>query len=246
MVIQMSNIPEIVAFQHKGYILKQYNDILHCQIINESGKTVYVVPCAEKLTQESASKMIDDFIAQKEQKKNNHKKVCPICGKEFWASKANVKYCSKACNIKNYDILDKMNRREVRIAKQKEKALLKEQQIAEPKYKIKNCKCCGKPFKATNHNRTYCSNGCKLKAKYLREETYYERKKHKKNKIGRPKGHKDSLCWYCEKACGGCSWSRKLIPVEGWKAKKVKNKDYNDETIPCYKVIECPEFVEGR
>lgn len=41
--------------------------------------------------------------------------------------------------------------------------------------------------------------------------------------------YKETLCWTCENACGGCSWSKKFEPVEGWKAKKTKinfRRDY--------------------
>jgi hypothetical protein len=32
-----------------------------------------------------------------------------------------------------------------------------------------------------------------------------------------------TLCWTCENACGGCSWSDgSFTPVEGWKAKQTK------------------------
>ena len=43
----------------------------------------------------------------------------------------------------------------------------------------------------------------------------------------------DTLCWGCEKACGGCSWSKKFVPVEGWKA---------IPTEKSFDVYECPEF----
>ena len=53
----------------------------------------------------------------------------------------------------------------------------------------------------------------------------------------------DSLCWTCVNACGGCSWSNTLTPVEGWTAKPVKIKNC---TIPSYKVIKCPKYERGR
>lgn len=31
---------------------------------------------------------------------------------------------------------------------------------------------------------------------------------------------KETLCWTCENACGGCPWSRKFEPVEGWEAER--------------------------
>lgn len=47
------------------------------------------------------------------------------------------------------------------------------------------------------------------------------------------------LCWDCEKATnGGCSWSRALVPVKGWKA-EVSTR----EAFSTFHVIECPEFV---
>lgn len=43
----------------------------------------------------------------------------------------------------------------------------------------------------------------------------------------------DTLCWGCEKASGRCSWSKKFVPVEGWKA---------IPTTKSFDVYECPEF----
>ena len=44
-----------------------------------------------------------------------------------------------------------------------------------------------------------------------------------------------SLCWCCGNACnGGCTWSERLEPVEGWTAVEVKGG---------LTVTECPEFI---
>lgn len=51
-------------------------------------------------------------------------------------------------------------------------------------------------------------------------------------------GTHDSLCWHCRNALGGCSWSMRFEPVEGWDAKHTKR--YNS-----YKVYSCPQFVRG-
>ncbi len=243
-----NNIPAFVNFQHKGYTLRQFNNIWHYQIIDDaSGKTVLTAACTKKLTQDEAAEIIDNFIAQLQQKERDIFKICPICNREFEPARANIVYCSELCKKKGKAIREKMKHKEKQYIKRQEKALLKAQQTSDPQYKIKKCKCCGKPFKATNQNRAYCSEGCKLKARYMREELYLERRKEKlKKKKSKPKRYKDSLCWHCEKACGGCSWSIKLIPVEGWNAKRVQNKDFNDTGIVSYTVIECPEFVEGR
>jgi hypothetical protein len=62
---------------------------------------------------------------------------------------------------------------------------------------------------------------------------------------------KDSqLCWDCNKACGGCSWSRDFIPVPGWKAVPTKilqcsqNGSGKARRYCCdsYEIYECPEF----
>lgn len=54
---------------------------------------------------------------------------------------------------------------------------------------------------------------------------------------------KSTLCWSCRKSTNsGCSWSRALIPVDGWKAEEDHLKtNYADNQT--YLVIECPEFV---
>ena len=46
-------------------------------------------------------------------------------------------------------------------------------------------------------------------------------------------------CWDCANACGGCSWSRKLIPIEGWTAKKVPYRTGGFT----YRISCCPQFI---
>lgn len=49
-----------------------------------------------------------------------------------------------------------------------------------------------------------------------------------------------SLCWDCSKATGQCTWSKRLVPVKGWKATEIpptKTKPYS-----AYIVEECPAF----
>lgn len=48
---------------------------------------------------------------------------------------------------------------------------------------------------------------------------------------------KDTLCWKCDKACGGeagCSWFNGFIPIDGWEAK---------ETDISYYIKRCPLFI---
>ena len=57
---------------------------------------------------------------------------------------------------------------------------------------------------------------------------------------------KQTLCWECKRACGGCSWSRDFKPVRGWKAEKTKIARFKDANADSYIVKECPLFVQDR
>jgi len=50
------------------------------------------------------------------------------------------------------------------------------------------------------------------------------------------------ICWDCNKACGGCRWSREFKPIPGWTATYVPNRPQNPAT---YSITGCPEFMEG-
>lgn len=58
-----------------------------------------------------------------------------------------------------------------------------------------------------------------------------------------------NICFDCEKACGGCSWSEvdpetkkvRFQPVPGWKTQK-RYRKYNRKWIVVDQVIECPLF----
>ena len=54
---------------------------------------------------------------------------------------------------------------------------------------------------------------------------------------------KETLCWECKNACGGCSWSKAFKPVEGWDADKTTVKCENGTTYGSYHVKSCPEFI---
>ncbi len=59
---------------------------------------------------------------------------------------------------------------------------------------------------------------------------------------------KQTLCWCCAKAVnGGCSWSNKFEPVDGWRAEPstVRSNITGTPRVATWLVIECPEFVEG-
>lgn len=48
------------------------------------------------------------------------------------------------------------------------------------------------------------------------------------------------LCWDCEKATGGCTWARRLKPVEGWVARKINPSP--TKPYVTYFIESCPEF----
>lgn len=58
------------------------------------------------------------------------------------------------------------------------------------------------------------------------------------------KKYKATLCWYCQRAVGGCSWSRKFKPVEGWDAIPTKIwYGHKAEPLQSYIVKSCPQFL---
>ena len=61
---------------------------------------------------------------------------------------------------------------------------------------------------------------------------------------------KETLCWDCQKANCGCSWSRFYVPVKGWVATPTKIKVYDycarGVLIDSYNVSSCPEFVKDK
>ena len=70
--------------------------------------------------------------------------------------------------------------------------------------------------------------------------------------------HRANICFDCQKACGGCSWSAldengepKFEPVPGWTAEEtiVLGGYYSNgeaKHFPSYHITECPEFVRDE
>lgn len=67
---------------------------------------------------------------------------------------------------------------------------------------------------------------------------------------------KQTLCWSCKNACGGCSWSKSLKPVEGWVAEETRivrhyrykkvgtnGKAFRDKS---YRVEACPLYQKEQ
>ena len=56
-------------------------------------------------------------------------------------------------------------------------------------------------------------------------------------------GNKETLCWTCKNAYGGCKWSDYFEPVEGWEA----TKTYIDhEDVESYLVNSCPLYKRDK
>ena len=81
------------------------------------------------------------------------------------------------------------------------------------------CALCGKEFDPLIVGRKkYCSDDCAKEAQYF--QTKANKIKYKEcefvaRSTDRRKGHTQSkqICWTCQNACGGCSWSSELKPV---------------------------------
>lgn len=56
------------------------------------------------------------------------------------------------------------------------------------------------------------------------------------------------LCCYCKKFSGGCSWSRRFEPVEGWTAEPTIIRQRNRHgkyDIQSYRITKCPQYEKG-
>ena len=87
------------------------------------------------------------------------------------------------------------------------------------------CEYCGKYFASHRWASIYCCKECKQKAHRKRIED------------------KSQPCWVCTKACGGCFWSKYLVPIEGWKAvEHIVHEKKNGGDFRTYRILYCPEF----
>jgi len=96
------------------------------------------------------------------------------------------------------------------------------------------CVVCGRKI-LRRYRKVFCSNLCRYKMNYpVKEE--------------KKRTRKETLCWSCDNACGGCSWSKALIPVSGWDAKPIKIKGNMDskEYTDSYIVNSCPLFCQTK
>ena len=81
--------------------------------------------------------------------------------------------------------------------------------------------------------------------------------KRNKSKIKACLNKKQTICWSCKKALGGCSWSKcdkdtseiLFQPVDGWVAEKTSLLMYSYDGTKrhetSYIVESCPQYEEG-
>ena len=56
------------------------------------------------------------------------------------------------------------------------------------------------------------------------------------------KNYSNQLCWNCKKATGGCAWSSRLLPVDGWSAKPTTTQ----EGTRSFEIKHCPEYEDDN
>ena len=91
--------------------------------------------------------------------------------------------------------------------------------------------------KATTHGKP-------IKKAYTGERftaQYPERKAYKKNVTGK----REQLCCTCNKACGGCSWSKRFEPVAGWDAVPTVIRQSRCPDVHSFSIMKCPEYEMG-
>ena len=57
-----------------------------------------------------------------------------------------------------------------------------------------------------------------------------------------------TICWDCQNACGGCSWSkyRMFQPVKGWEVIPTDIHIGNGVRVQSYVVLKCPQFKPDK
>lgn len=140
---------------------------------------------------------------------------------------------------------------------------------------IINCKKCGRKVETKYSGTKYCKECSEIvKKERKRIERKRKREEKREKKIGKKGklngikkssgldkylypycnnvGQKASICFDCERACGGCCWSEvdtetdkiRFQPVPGWKARKTTIK-INNKWEYSYFVYECPLFIKS-
>lgn len=90
------------------------------------------------------------------------------------------------------------------------------------------CCICQKWFATTSSKRNTCS-----------KERTAIRNKRRTSEKKRRRIFKEQLCWTCQNATGGCSWSKNFAPIEGWDA--VSTTVDGEDT---YFIKNCPQYEQ--
>jgi predicted nucleic acid-binding Zn ribbon protein len=147
-------------------------------------------------------------------------KICAECGKKYESNYPKSKYCSNNCGH-----IAEMRKQRERYKKRTGKSLTEDSfPPSAPAKQERVCPICGNEISQKGQSK-YCSSSCRYKA-ILKKQAEVRKKS--------PKHRRLSLCWDCQNACGGCSWSRSFEPVEGWEAKPSEDSFF---------VINCPQFI---
>lgn len=124
------------------------------------------------------------------------KKICPVCGKEFWPNSNKQIYCSKECS-------SEVNKERIKAKRFAEKG--------NHLFKQKKCIVCGKLFWPVNGQEVMCSEECKKKHRNQKQLDYYyehtAEKQKEKRKLEREQKMKENdghlipkrICEYCGK-----------------------------------------------
>lgn len=56
-----------------------------------------------------------------------------------------------------------------------------------------------------------------------------------------------NICFFCKRACGGCSWSESFDPVPGWTAAATRrvyrtHRGFYQHVVDSYHITACPEY----
>ncbi len=117
---------------------------------------------------------------------------------------------------------------------------------------VKICAVCGKEFKGRNCSKC-CSVECQEELRKRSHNAYKKRQALRKLTGERPRDiiqpkRGNTLCWTCQNATGKCSWSARLEPVVGWKAKaiKVKGDSHTKKVLDSFIVKKCPKYIKDE
>lgn len=91
--------------------------------------------------------------------------------------------------------------------------------------------------------QTCVYKGFQLKHKYTGE--YFTCDYTSKKQRCKPAGYTEQPCYTCAKFCGGCAWSERFEPVEGWEAIPTVIKQQWGREIPSFAILHCPQYERG-